>query len=338
MAQPKTEGDILRAISRIGIRGPESLTEEDYERLLEWVSHPDPRVRKEAVSALELFSLDWSPAPAVMERLPLESDPEVKAQVIDTLVLLGCEAQEQAEAMLLDEEAAVPDYDEETPEWYDKLRDALPVIAADEAEAEPVRASAIAGLGEMSDDPKLRGTWLPYLESPNPALRAAALKAVGYFGDPTGVEETILAGMEDPHPLVRKWALLAAGNTHLEAAAGRIRPLLDAGDPEVQGDAWYAFVGTAPLEEARALVQRLSGQVDEEDPRFGDLELACDVLDMRTAAEEAGVESDETSDEEEPAETAAPAIAPVRRATPKVGRNEPCPCGSGKKYKKCCGA
>ena len=28
----------------------------------------------------------------------------------------------------------------------------------------------------------------------------------------------------------------------------------------------------------------------------------------------------------------------ISRATPKVGRNEPCPCGSGKKYKKCCGA
>jgi SEC-C motif-containing protein len=27
----------------------------------------------------------------------------------------------------------------------------------------------------------------------------------------------------------------------------------------------------------------------------------------------------------------------VVRATPKVGRNEPCPCGSGKKYKHCCG-
>ena len=26
------------------------------------------------------------------------------------------------------------------------------------------------------------------------------------------------------------------------------------------------------------------------------------------------------------------------RAEPKVGRNEPCPCRSGKKYKKCCGA
>jgi SEC-C motif-containing protein len=30
--------------------------------------------------------------------------------------------------------------------------------------------------------------------------------------------------------------------------------------------------------------------------------------------------------------------APVRRAEPKVGRNDPCPCGSGKKFKKCCGA
>ncbi|MFV0421176.1 preprotein translocase subunit SecA [Oleidesulfovibrio sp.] len=28
---------------------------------------------------------------------------------------------------------------------------------------------------------------------------------------------------------------------------------------------------------------------------------------------------------------------PARRAAPKVGRNDPCPCGSGKKYKKCCG-
>lgn len=28
---------------------------------------------------------------------------------------------------------------------------------------------------------------------------------------------------------------------------------------------------------------------------------------------------------------------PVSRATPKVGRNDPCPCGSGKKYKNCCG-
>jgi preprotein translocase subunit SecA len=31
-------------------------------------------------------------------------------------------------------------------------------------------------------------------------------------------------------------------------------------------------------------------------------------------------------------------VAQVQRSTPKVGRNDPCPCGSGKKYKKCHGA
>ena len=32
------------------------------------------------------------------------------------------------------------------------------------------------------------------------------------------------------------------------------------------------------------------------------------------------------------------AVTTVKRSTAKVGRNAPCPCGSGKKYKKCCGA
>ena len=32
----------------------------------------------------------------------------------------------------------------------------------------------------------------------------------------------------------------------------------------------------------------------------------------------------------------APTPQQMRRNPPKVGRNEPCPCGSGKKFKKCC--
>ena len=30
-------------------------------------------------------------------------------------------------------------------------------------------------------------------------------------------------------------------------------------------------------------------------------------------------------------------VKQIVRETVKVGRNDPCPCGSGKKYKKCCG-
>jgi preprotein translocase subunit SecA len=31
-------------------------------------------------------------------------------------------------------------------------------------------------------------------------------------------------------------------------------------------------------------------------------------------------------------------VTQIVRSGEKVGRNDPCPCGSGKKYKKCCGA
>ena len=38
-----------------------------------------------------------------------------------------------------------------------------------------------------------------------------------------------------------------------------------------------------------------------------------------------------------PSATATAPPQPKQRQNKKVGRNDPCPCGSGKKYKKCCG-
>lgn len=32
-----------------------------------------------------------------------------------------------------------------------------------------------------------------------------------------------------------------------------------------------------------------------------------------------------------------PPVKPIHDEKKEVGRNDPCPCGSGKKYKKCCG-
>ena len=47
------------------------------------------------------------------------------------------------------------------------------------------------------------------------------------------------------------------------------------------------------------------------------------------AAYDAAIQQDQSDQER--------VTAPIRRGQPKVGRNDPCPCGSGKKYKKCCG-
>lgn len=46
----------------------------------------------------------------------------------------------------------------------------------------------------------------------------------------------------------------------------------------------------------------------------------------------------ELEDDFPPLDIEPPAISLPYIAPPKTGRNDPCPCGSGKKYKKCCGA
>ncbi len=45
---------------------------------------------------------------------------------------------------------------------------------------------------------------------------------------------------------------------------------------------------------------------------------------------------DETADRWSAAPTYIPPADTIRKEAPHVGRNDPCPCGSGKKYKKCC--
>jgi SEC-C motif len=45
-----------------------------------------------------------------------------------------------------------------------------------------------------------------------------------------------------------------------------------------------------------------------------------------------------TDDREGAVPPAAPAPVPIRGATPEIPRNSPCPCHSGLKYKRCCGA
>jgi SEC-C motif len=54
---------------------------------------------------------------------------------------------------------------------------------------------------------------------------------------------------------------------------------------------------------------------------------------QRRWAEDEELEDLETGEDEE---FVLPPIETYVRAAPKVGRNDPCPCGSGKKYKKCC--
>jgi preprotein translocase subunit SecA len=65
-----------------------------------------------------------------------------------------------------------------------------------------------------------------------------------------------------------------------------------------------------------------------------------ETLARERAAAASRHDAPEAADEEGGQEAPVPPGAdgrPLRREGPKVGRNDPCPCGSGKKYKQCCG-
>ena len=60
------------------------------------------------------------------------------------------------------------------------------------------------------------------------------------------------------------------------------------------------------------------------------------VPHQEAAREAFDSELDDLGALEDQRDDATPSV-PFIRETPKIGRNDPCPCKSGKKYKKCCG-
>jgi uncharacterized protein YecA (UPF0149 family) len=70
--------------------------------------------------------------------------------------------------------------------------------------------------------------------------------------------------------------------------------------------------------------------------KAGEIMDACDKHGIKAAV---GVEPDMPEDLAEVERLlAGPPLVPeaTPKGPPKIGRNEPCPCGSGRKYKKCC--
>ncbi|MCL4748331.1 MAG: SEC-C domain-containing protein, partial [Burkholderiaceae bacterium] len=63
----------------------------------------------------------------------------------------------------------------------------------------------------------------------------------------------------------------------------------------------------------------------------------ADFGEAASAAPDAGVDELALALQQRPDADEAPAQQPVRRFGQKIGRNDPCPCGSGKKYKQCHG-
>jgi hypothetical protein len=154
---------------------------------------------------------------------------------------------------------------------------------------------------------------------------------------------TNLAGLADEIGTAQDAALVESVKTLGRNQVVKLTAHLEDGSP-------YAFRDPAEVPDDLALAFFLRLPFDAVDPETGMAMVTAAVLSSaRLPAEQLYLPAAflQALPKEDVAETGAHlveryrkyfVVSTVRREAPRVGRNDPCPCGSGKKHKKCCGA
>ena len=197
------------------------------------------------------------------------------------------------------------------------------------------RAGAMVALApEARDDEALHRLILEFYERPE--TRERAVRAMWHSGD-RRFESRIPQALGDPDLGVRRQAVTAAGMFGMVGQLGRLESLFE--DENLRDAALYSYALAAPGPVTPARMRGLFARIEDLAGGLNDEEGAIvgKALDDRLEAHDQppvfhGEEGREAEDEDH-----APAPPPAEAKAAKVGRNDPCPCGSGKKYKKCCG-
>lgn len=197
------------------------------------------------------------------------------------------------------------------------------------------RCGALIGLA-LEPNPVVASHVLSFYD--RPSTRGAALEAM-WRSLNRSYARYMARHMDDEDETLRRHAIKGAGFLEMVSEAGRLRELLD--DDEYRLDALFSYALVIPARLSGQGPVQLLNQVEEDAGGLSELEedLVEQAIDLRLMRH--GREpvfhplEDEEDEEEEDERIVETAPAPPMR---KVGRNEPCPCGSGRKYKKCCGA
>lgn len=215
----------------------------------------------------------------------------------------------------------------------DSVYDAMLERLQDQSAPKIERAGALAGLGQVADEPEIR----PFAEEfyKDPETRAAALSAMWNSLDRT-YAPYFPPHLNDEDVEVQKQAISGVGYLGITDSAEKLREFFDS---DLRPNALFAYALSARSEVSPARVRSLLRRIDElagglsEDEN----EVVQIALDERLLLHgHKPIFNPEHGGHDHSHEHEAEAAAPPKPG--KVGRNEPCPCGSGKKYKKCCGA
>ena len=200
------------------------------------------------------------------------------------------------------------------------------------------RAGAAVALADDAEKPEVRAAMIALYELPE--TRAQALEAMWRSFD-RGFSSYFPAHIDDENEDIRRQAIFGVGYLGVGSEAERLKRYFD--DRDWRADALYAWALCTPAEITRGRIRGLFRKIDKVAGGLSasESELVQLALDQRLLLhgfdpvffpndeDEEHVHDESCEHDHAPAVEAAPG---------KVGRNDPCPCGSGKKYKKCCGA
>jgi hypothetical protein len=222
------------------------------------------------------------------------------------------------------------------------VQEALLATLTDESKPVEERGAAAVGLYAFADqDDARRG--IEALYELGGHARAKALEAMWrslwepyakYFSPHLDDTEEIS---------ILRQALRGAGYFRLTKESEKIASYFDReGDlATLRDDALFSYALAMPGETTRGRIRGMLRKIDslaELDQTETDLVMFALDERLRLHGLEPVFAEEEARSPEPEASSAELEKAPGAAVQQKVGRNDPCPCGSGKKYKKCCGA
>jgi len=312
---------------------------------LEQLDAPPPRYDPEPFDILAEYPKFELPAFDVLseaERLALLESPDAQVRAGAAHSFFNNELDQKSRASLFRLAQSDPDAQVRGRAWGSladatedaSIRDAMLAVLADTSRDITERGGAAVGLYAVADRDDSRKA-IEALYKEGGIARAKALESMWRsLWKPCA--RFFAQHLEDPNKDILRQALRGAGYFQLAGSADKIASYFDReGDLEdLREDALFAYALAMPGETTRGRVRGMLRKIDAlADLSSSEAELVMFALDERLRL--AGLDPVFAAAEESPGHEQEAEPPP---AAGKVGRNDPCPCGSGKKYKKCHGA
>jgi len=276
---------------------------------LDLASSPDPEIRAAAVHSFFNSELAPKTRAAFFELAKSDPDPNVRGRAWETL------------------SDAAEDLD---------VQQAMIAVLSDASRPIEERGGAAVGLSSVADRPDLRPL-IEALYEEGGTARAKALESM-WRSLYRPFAKYFTSHLDDTDPDILRHALRGAGYFRLTSHADKMVGYFESENSDIREDALFAYALAMPGETSRGRARGMVRKIDAL-AKLNRSELSIVLFGIDERLRLHGLEPVfENLDDWEQEEKPEPPPPEPSQPTAKVGRNDPHPCGSGKKYKKCHGA